>query len=135
MTSRRRWILVVTVTAGLDLIARFGAPFDFARVMHVEAVLFPATGIVLALLRRAEPATQGWPNRIRLGLVWLFGLGALRPLLWTLGAPLMAANLTTLGVALVGILVWALRRKHRAPAQPPQGSPASGRPRPSPETK
>jgi hypothetical protein len=105
MTSRWRWILVVTATTGLDLVARFAASFDFARIMHVEAVLFPVTGIVLALLRRSEPGTQGWPNRIRLGLVWLFGLGALRPLLWTLGAPLIAANLTTLGVALVGILV------------------------------
>lgn len=121
MTSRWRWILVVTAATGLDLIARFGAPFDFARVMHVEAVLFPVTAIVLALLRRSEPGTQGWPKRIRLGLVWLFGLGALRPLLWTLGAPLLAANLTTLGVALVGVLVWALR-------------PANGRTRPIPPT-
>ena len=124
MTSRWRWILVVTATTGLDLVARFAVSFDFARVMHVEAGLFPLTGIVLALLRRSEPGTRGWPNRIRLGLVWLFSLGALRPLLWTLGAPLMAANLTTLGVALVGILVWALRR-HRASSYPPKGTPDS----------
>lgn len=122
MTSRWRWILVVTATTGLDLVARFAAPFDFARVMHVEAVLFPVTGIVLALLLRSEPGTQGWPNRIRLGLVWLFGLGALRPLLWTLGAPVMAANLTTLGVVLVGILAWALRRRRRDSSYPPNGT-------------
>lgn len=97
----------MTAATGLDLIARLATSFDFARVMHVEAVLFPVTGIGLGLLRRAEPGTQGRPNRIRLGLVWLFGLGAVRSLLWTLGAPLMAANLTTLGVGLVGIVVWA----------------------------
>lgn len=113
MPSRWRWILVVTAASGLDLVARFASSFDFGRVMHVEAFLFPVTGVVLAWLRRSEPGTQGWPNRARVGLIWLFGLGALRPLLWTLGAPIMAANLATLGVALVGILVWALRRRHR----------------------
>lgn len=107
MTSRWRWILVVTAATVIDLAARFGAPFDFARVMHVEAVLFPATAIVLILLRRAEPRRQGRPNWIRLALIWTFGLGAVRPVLWTLGASIMAANLATIGVAVVGILAWA----------------------------
>lgn len=109
MTSREHWILVVTATTSLDLLARFAASFDFGRVMHVEAVLFPVTGIVLASLLRSEPRTQGWRNAIRVGLVWLFGFGALRPILWTLGMPLMAANLAALGVAVVALLVWALR--------------------------
>ena len=113
-TSRRRWILVVTATTALDLLARFSVSFDFARVMHVEAVLFSVTAITLATLRRSESGTRGWPNRIRPGLVWLFGLGAVRSVLWTLGAPLMAANLAILGIALVGIVVWALRRRGRA---------------------
>jgi len=120
--SRWRWILVVSATTGLDLVARFGASFDFARVMHVEAVLFPVTAVVLVFLRRSEPGRRGWPNGIRVGLIWLFGLGAVRPLLWTLGAPLMAANLVTLGGAMAGILAWALRRRHRASRQLPNGS-------------
>lgn len=125
VTSRWRWILVVTAATGVDLIARFVAPFDFARVMHVEAVLFPVTATVLALLRRAEPGEQVWPKRIRGGLVWLFGLGAVRPLLWTFGAPLLTANLTTLGVAVVGIVVWALRRRRRDPGWRPEDAPDS----------
>src|SRR5678815_5515264 len=96
MFSHWRWLLVVIAATALDLWARFGALFNFARVMHVEAVLFPITGLVLAILLRHEPSTHGWPHRVRLGLVWLFGLGGLRPILWTLGAPLMTSNLATL---------------------------------------
>jgi hypothetical protein len=113
MSSRWRWILVVIAATALDLWARFGASFNFARVMHVEAVLFPITGAVLATLLRHEPSTQGWPHRVRLGLVWLFGLGGLRPVLWTLGVPLMTANFATLVVALAGILMWWIRRRSR----------------------
>lgn len=106
-----RWILVVTAATGLDLLARFGASFNLDRVMHIEAVLFPATGAVLATLFRYEPRTQGWPHAVRVGLVWLFGLGGLRPVLWTLGLSLMAANVATVVVALAGILIWVLRRR------------------------
>jgi hypothetical protein len=113
MSSRWRWILVVAAATVLDLVGRFASSFDFGRVMHLEAVLFPATVAVLIWLRRSEPATRGWPNRARLGVIWLFGLGALRPLLWTLGAPIMVANLATLAVALAGLLLWAIRRRRR----------------------
>jgi len=113
MSSRSRWIIVVIAATALDLWARFSAPFDFARVMHVEAVLFPITGVVLATLLRHESSTQGWPHRVRLGLVWLFGLGGLRPVLWTLGVPLVTANLATVFVALAGILMWWIRRRSR----------------------
>jgi hypothetical protein len=113
MSSRWRWILVVTAATAIDLVARFGASFDFARVMHIEAVLFPATALVLAALFRYEPPTQGWPHAVRVGLVWLFALGGLRPVLWTLGLSLMAANLATLSVALAGILIWWFRRRSR----------------------
>jgi hypothetical protein len=122
MSSRWRWILVIAVATALDLLARFGAAFNFARVMHVEAVLFPLTGAVLAALFRYEPITQGWPHGVRVGLLWLFGLGGLRPLLWTLGVPLMAANLATLGVALAGVLVWVLRRRQRVVAGSKRGA-------------
>lgn len=109
MTPRGRWILVVTATTGLDLAARFASSFDFARVMHAEAVLFPVTAIVLVVLRRSEPRRRGWPDRVRLGLIWMFGLGTVRPLLWTLGAPITVANFATAGVAVIGVLVWARR--------------------------
>lgn len=122
MPSRWRWILVVTAATALDLLGRFGASFDFARVMHIEAVLFPVTGAVLATLLRHEPGTQGWPHAVRVGLVWLFGLGGLRPVVWTLGLSLMAANLATLVVALAGILLWVLRRRQRVSAGSSRGA-------------
>lgn len=114
MTSRWHWIVVVTSTTALDLMARFGAGFDFARVMHTEAVLFPGTALALAAFLRYEPPTLGWSRRIRVGLTWLFGLGGLRPLLWSLGVPLMFANLVALLGGLIGMLVWVLRRRHAA---------------------
>jgi hypothetical protein len=113
MSSRWRWILIITAATALDLLARFGPSFNFARVMHIEAVLFPVTGLVLAALFRHEPGTQGWPYAVRVGLVWLFGLGGLRSILWTLGLSVMAANLAALIVALAGILIWWLRRRSR----------------------
>jgi hypothetical protein len=113
MPSRWRWILIVIAATALDLLARFGASFDFDRVMHIEAVLFPVTGALLATLVRYEPSTQGRPHAARIGLVWLFALGGLRPVLWTLGVSLMWANRATLAVALAGILVWWLRRRSR----------------------
>jgi hypothetical protein len=115
MPSRWRWILVVTIATVLDLLARFGTPFDFAGVMHVEAVLFPVTGAVLASLLRYEPPTQGWPHAVRVGFAWLFGLGGLRPVLWTLGLSVLAANLATVVVAVAGILIGWFRRRSRRP--------------------
>jgi hypothetical protein len=115
-------MLVVTAATALDLLARFGGSFNFRRVMHLEAVLFPLTGAVLWTLLRYEPANRGRPYAVRVGLIWLFALGGLRPLLWTLGLPLLASNLITLVVALVGVLVWMLRRRHRVQGQSPGGS-------------
>jgi 4-amino-4-deoxy-L-arabinose transferase-like glycosyltransferase len=119
MRSRWRWALVVTSATGLDLLMRFAGPFDFRRVMHMEAVLFPATAGALALLFRGEPSSPPWPRRARIGLVALFGLGGLRPVLWTLGLPLSTANLSTLAAALASTMIWVLRRRRRPPGSPP----------------
>lgn len=113
MRSRWRWILVLAVTTALDLLARFGLPFDFARVMHIEAALFPLTAVALGLLLRSELPSHGWPRALRLGLVWLFALGGLRPLLWTIHVPLLWANLATFLAALVGVLIWVAQRRRQ----------------------
>jgi hypothetical protein len=113
MRARWRWILVVTAATAVDLLARFGLPFSFARVMHVEAVLFPLTAVVLARLLRREPDTTGWTQALRIGLVWFFALGGLRPVLWTLGLPLMAANIATVATAALGVVAWMIQRRHR----------------------
>jgi LPXTG-motif cell wall-anchored protein len=119
MRSRWRWLLVVTAAAGLDLLVRFAGSFDFRRIMHAEAVLFPATAGALALLLHGESPSAPWPRRARIGLIAFFGLGGLRPVLWTLGLPLSTANLSTLGAALAGTAIWMLRRRRRAPGSPP----------------
>lgn len=111
MTSRWRWTLIVAGAAAVDLLARFGSSFDFDIILPVEAVLFTVTGVVLAALLWHEPRARGWRHGLRVGLVWSFLLAGLRPLLWTLGLPLMTANVVTLGVALVGAAVWLLRRR------------------------
>jgi hypothetical protein len=118
MSSGWRWILVVTGVAALDLLTRFAAHFDFGRVMHVEAVLFSVTAIVLASLLNHYPSPRPWLHAVQVSLVWLFGLGSLRPLLWTFGLPLTIANLGTLVGALSGIVVWLLRRRRRGPHEP-----------------
>ena len=109
-----RWFLGVAAVTGLDLVARFVSGFDFGRIMHVEAILFPLAALTLAALRRADPGERPWSRAIRLGLVWLFALGGIRPLLWWLGVPLMAANLATLAAALVALVAWRLRRRRAA---------------------
>lgn len=78
MISRTRWILVIAAAVALDIAARFATSFEFPRVMYAEAVLFPLTTMALALLLRSEPKAQGWRHGVRVGLVWFFGLGALR---------------------------------------------------------
>jgi hypothetical protein len=117
MSARWRWILVVTLAAALDLLLRFGAPFDLGRVMHVEVVLFPVTAMVLAALLRSQPSGRRWVHMVQIGLVWLFGLGGIRPILWTLGLSLLVANLGTAVAMMGGIVVWRFRRRRRAPPQ------------------
>lgn len=124
MTSRWRWIGVIAAATGIDLVLRFLGGFDFRRVMHGEAVLFPLTGLALARLLQTDPRTHGWRRALRLGLVWLFCLGGLRPLLWTLGLPLLVANLATLAVPVVAVPVWLLRRRRAFRAEGEQDRPA-----------
>jgi hypothetical protein len=95
---------------------RFGSGFDFGRVMRAEALLFPITAIALAGLRRADPPMHGWPSRTRLFLLWLFAVGSVRPILWSLGVPLMAANLATAGVGVVAIVAARRAGRRRAAA-------------------
>ncbi len=102
---------MITATAALDYLVRVATAFDFAQIMHTEAILFPLTTIVLALLLRSEPRAQGWRHGLRVGLVWFFGLGSLRPVLWSLGASLMVANVVAIGGVVVGLIVWAVRRR------------------------
>ena len=113
MKSRTQLVVVLTLTLAADLIIRFGSTFDFARAMHGEAILFTLTAGVLLLLHRRSSETDGLQNRWGVIVIWFFGLGALRCILWTIGIPLTGANFATLGVLGVVILVWWLTRGQR----------------------
>jgi hypothetical protein len=108
IAARISWIVCAVATC-VDLLTRFGGDFDFARVMHIEAVLFPGSALTLAYLYRRQPSKLPRHRRISLALAWLFALGSLRPLLWTLGAPLVVANLAALVVAVCAAGWWLLR--------------------------
>jgi hypothetical protein len=122
MTPRWRWISIVAGATALDLVARFGAPFDLARVMHTEAALFPLTALVLGLLLRSEPSLPRWPRMTKVALVWVFALGGLRPLLWTAHVPLLWANVAALVAALTGLTLSLVRRRRAAPRTSARGA-------------
>ena len=106
--ARISWIVCAVATC-VDLLARFGGDFDFARVMHIEAVLFSGTALTLAYLFRRDPSTLPRHRTVSLALAWLFALGSVRPLLWTLGAALVVANLSALVVAISAAGWWLLK--------------------------
>lgn len=94
---------------------RFAMPFDLERVLRVEALLFPSTGLMLLWLMRRQPTTAGHRRNLQWVLVAAFALAGLRSALWALGIPVMVANATVLATALVGLgAVWRRRRTVRA---------------------
>ncbi|MDH3456909.1 MAG: hypothetical protein OER90_08710, partial [Gemmatimonadota bacterium] len=54
------WTLTIVVATLADFAVRFALPFDMKRVLLTEAVLFPATGLVLLWLVRRFPRRRGW---------------------------------------------------------------------------
>jgi hypothetical protein len=116
MESRTQLAVVLTLTVAADLIIRFGTPFDFARVMHAEAILFTVTTGVLLFLHRRKAVIEGRQDRWRAILVGFLALGAMRCILWTIGVPLVGANFGTLGALGVVVLVGGLTRGRRKAA-------------------
>lgn len=109
-----RVFLVILVVGLLDVGVRFLAPWDFRWVILAEGVLFLAgCGAILTLERTVrEASSRGrW---LRRGLAVAFGLGGLRSLSWGLGAPVLVANLLTLGAgAVLAVLWWRARHRTR----------------------
>ena len=111
MTSKHRWIFVIVLSALADTFIRFGTNFDFFKVMVGEAILFPFCALVFAIFIRFDRNGDAWPRWIRLSLAWFYGLGGLRCLLWTSGAPLRLANFATIGLTLIVILFYAVMHR------------------------
>ena len=119
-----RWTLVILGAAVVDVAARFAMPFDLRRVLIAEALLFPATGVVLARMTVARPARAGWRRTLQWVLVAAFVLAGLRSALWVIGVPVMTANYTLIGLAaaLWGIARYRRRRgARRSAAESPRG--------------
>jgi hypothetical protein len=98
-----QWMVVLAVTAGLDLAVRFLLPFRMPRVLAAEAVLFPLAGLLLLWMMNRHPASR--PS-LRIGQAILavsFLLAGLRSFLWALGVPIQMANVAV--IASAG-LVW-----------------------------
>jgi hypothetical protein len=107
-----KWGLVIVAAATVDLTVRFAARFDLARVLQLEAVLFPAAALALLALMRREPRAAGWARAWRVGLILAFLLGGLRAGLWASGMPVHLANLAVLAVAAAGLAAaWLLARR------------------------
>jgi drug/metabolite transporter (DMT)-like permease len=108
------WTLTIVVATLADFAVRFALPFDMKRVLLTEAVLFPATGLVLLWLVRRLPRRRGWRRGLQWVLIAAFFLGGLRSGLWGLGFSVTVANFAPLGVAVFGLLgFWILRRVGR----------------------
>jgi len=108
--------LLLGVIVAIDLTARFGGVFDFARAMHVEAILFPVAAVATAGLSRKHTGGPRWARAAQVSIAWLFAVGGVRPILWSFGVPLELANLVTLitGIAAAAISL-AIRRVSQRP--------------------
>ena len=100
---RRPLIIVVGVSIA-DLAGRFALQFQMKRVTLFEALLFAFAAILLIWPRHHKgSAIESW-------LAVVFGLGSLRATLWAGGLRVGLANLVVLGVFLLALLGYAIRR-------------------------
>jgi hypothetical protein len=102
-------LLVVLLAAAIDMLARFRGAFDMGRVLRVEAVLFPMTGLVLLFLLWRRPPLPGFRRRLQIVLAAGFLLAGLRSGLWAWGMPVGRVNLVVLGAAAVAWVVYRVR--------------------------
>jgi len=98
-----QWVLAILAATAIDLLVRFWGSANFNWVLWVEAILFPATGVVLLLLLRSNPRLPGFKRGLQVVLVWAFILAGLRSGIWAAGFPVGAANLL---IFLVALLSW-----------------------------
>lgn len=104
-----QWMMVLAVTAGLDLAVRFLLPFSMPRVLAVEAVLFPLAGLFLLRMMSREAASRRSLRLVQAILAVSLLLAGLRSFLWALGVPIQMANLAI--VASAGLVWVGFRRR------------------------
>lgn len=103
-------LLIVAVTAVLDIAGRIVLGFDMIRVSAMEAALFATAGILL--MRTARRRTDDHRvTRTALILSVLFFAAALRAATWATTSDVFLANMVILAAAFVGLIVWIWRRR------------------------
>lgn len=113
------WGAIVGGATLLDLLVRFGLPFDMTRVLVAEAVLFPATAFAFLLLMRRSPGREGLPRMFQIFLIGGFALAGLRSGLWAAGLPVGIANLLVLAAAILAWSGFRLRRRSKGRGSEP----------------
>jgi hypothetical protein len=108
------WATLFGVIVATEALVRFAIPFNFTRILVVEALLFFAAAIVIIILIRRPPFALGWYRGLQWILLWFFILGGIRATIWALGQPVMRANMAILLIGIVVLIanrIW--RRRHR----------------------
>ena len=101
---RFRSLLVVLTVAAIDFAVRIALEFDMRRVAIAEAILFSVTGALVYSTARIGSPHGGRTRLLEVTVAAIFGLAAVRAAAWAMGAPVLVANLITVGLAaLLGI--------------------------------
>ena len=108
------WMVVFGAATAVDLLFRFGMPFQMTRILRVEAVLFPGAALAFLILYRKKPGKQGFGRKLQIVTIAGFFLAGLRSGLWASGLPIGTVNIVVVAVT---FLVWSgfrIRRRHLA---------------------
>lgn len=109
MKTFLQWMVVLAVTAALDLAVRFLLPFRMSRVLAFEAVLFPLAGWFLLRMMSRQAAPRRSLRLVQAILAVSLLLAGLRSFLWALGVPIQMANVAVLASA--GLVWMGFRRR------------------------
>ena len=112
MTTFWKWMAVFGAATAVDLVVRFGMPFQLTRILWAEAVLFPVAALAFLFLYREKPGETGFRRRFQIVMIVAFLLAGLRSGLWAFGLPIGTVNIAVL---VATFLVWAgfrIRRRH-----------------------
>ena len=120
LSWRFRSLIVVLIVAAIDFAARITLGFDMRRVAIAEAILFSVTGALIYSFARVASPHRKRTRRLEVTVAAMFGLAAVRAAAWAMGAPVLVANLMTLGLAailgLALVIGWYRARRQRMTA-------------------
>lgn len=116
MRTALKWSSVILAATAVDLLARFGGPFNLTRILWIEALLFPAVGIGLIALLKKNPRLSGFKRRVQVLIIASFFLAGLRSGLWASGVPVGRANMVVLFAAVLAWIGFRINRGRKRPS-------------------